>query len=407
MRVLITVFTYPPNADGVSQAASVLANGLAGRGHDVTVATAYHPQRGPAPAGSNPRVEQFKVSGNGNWQAGIQGEWRAYREFLRKFACDVIVFENWDIWSTHLALPLLKELGAKKVLVSHGYASHRWWPRLKFAWGLGPWLGGLPLVLAMPFVMRRYDQLVVLSHSVGWNVFLDVWVARVTRFKRLSVIPNGAYMTEFAENGLDFRAQYGIGAGPLLLCVANYCDRKNQMMAVRAFRRAGLDGATLAFIGSEFNDYSRQLSQLDEQFKRDHPAGRVLLLENVGRPMTCAAYRTADLFVLSAKHETQPIVLLEAMASRTPFVSTDTGCVRELPGGVVVRSESEMAATIRDLIASPEERQKLSSAGLDACRTTYDWERVVDSYERMLTRLVGSGPVTGARPSSSSAGSNG
>src|SRR5207249_4441864 len=118
--------------------------------------------------------------------------------------------------------------------------AHIWVPFHKPLWGLGPWLGGLPLVLTMPFVMRRFDHVVFLSHRAAWDRFLDHWVAKATRFSRYSVIPNGAFMREFSESSLDFRAAYGIAPGPLLLCVANYCDRKNQVVVLRAFRRAGL-----------------------------------------------------------------------------------------------------------------------------------------------------------------------
>src|SRR5438034_369733 len=147
MRVLIPTFTYPPNTDGVAEATAVLANGLASRGHRVTVATEYHPKREPNSPASNPRVEQFKISGNGNLRVGIKGERRQYQEFVRNFECDAIVFENWDIWCTRLALPLFKAIKARKVLVSHGYTAHIWVPFHKPLWGLGPWLGGLPLVL--------------------------------------------------------------------------------------------------------------------------------------------------------------------------------------------------------------------------------------------------------------------
>ncbi len=360
----------------------------AARGHSVTVATAYHAERQPNAAGANPRVEQFKVSGMGNLQLGIEGERGKYQDFIRNFECDVMVFELWDYWNTHLALPLLKKIEAKKVLVSHGYTAHLWVPYPKFAWGLGQWLGGLPLVLAMPFNMRKYDHVVFLSQRTGWDRFFDQWVAKATGFRRRSVIPNGAFVKEFQDSTLNFRSAYGIGGGPMLLCVANYCDRKNQILALRAFRRAAIGGATLVFIGSEFNDYSRQMEKLDGTFKETLPAGRAVLLEKVSRAMTCAAYRAADLFVLSAKAETQPIVLLEAMASRTPFISTDTGCVSELPGGVVVHSEKEMAACMRDLVNSPEKREKLTSEGWKACQKVYDWERVVESYELLLKGLV-------------------
>jgi len=143
------------------------------------------------------------------------------------------------------------------------------------------------------------------------------------------------------------------------------------------------------FIGSEFNEYSAGMQQLDEQLRKEFPSGRVLMLEKISREQTCAAFRAADVFVLSAKAETQPIVLLEAMASHTPFVSTNSGCVAEIPGGIVVRTETEMADQIRSLINSPDARKTLAEAGWNACKTVYDWERVIDSYERLLSKLTG------------------
>ena len=388
MRILLTTFTYPPNADGVAAASAVLANGLAARGHTVTVATEYHSQRAPNTSNANPRVEQFKISGTGNFRTPVVGETQAYQEFVRNFECDVIVFECWDIWSTYLIRPLLKDLKAKKVLVSHGYAAHLWVPYCRFPWGLGSWVGGFPLVAKMPFDLRRYDHVVFLSERAAWDRFLDHWIAKKTRFKRCSIIPNGAFMKEFEETSVNFRAEYGIGPGPIFLCVANYCDRKNQLMALRAFREGSFDDATLVFIGSQFNDYSRSLEAEDAELKRRFIAGKVLFLEKVSRQMTCAAYKAADIFVLSAKAETQPIVLLEAMASKTPFISTDTGCVAELPGGLVARSETEMTARMKELVASAEKRQKLGREGFEACKTTYDWQRVIEQYERLLLSLA-------------------
>ena len=98
--------------------------------------------------------------------------------------------------------------------------------------------------------------------------------------------------------------------------------------------------APVPYHRDEFSKHGEQLPQL--------PAGT-----NYFRHLGLYAYRAADLFVLSAKAETQPIVLLEAMASRTPWLATDTGCVSELPGGVVVRSEDELVEKMRELASSP------------------------------------------------------
>ena len=130
---------------------------------------------------------------------------------------------------------------------------------------------------------------------------------------------------------------------------------------------------------------------MDAELQNEFPAGRVVLLEKLNRPQTCAAYRAADLFVLSAKAETQPIVLLEAMASHTPWLSTDVGCVVELPGGRVARDEADFVAQLRELAAAPELRQKLAAEGWAACQQTYDWEQVISAYGRLVESVAGAG----------------
>lgn len=393
MKILLTTFTYPPFADGCSEAAAVLARGLAGLGHHLTVATGVHPRRTPASATANPRVESFQIEGNGNRRVGIQAtaeEIARYRRLLTDGDFDLIIFENWDAWPTFLAEPLLASLKPKKILVSHGYTPHIWGFYPKFPWGVTYWLGGWPLVLRTPWLMRQFDHLVVLSQRQDFGRFLDHRLARVTGYKPVSVIGNGAFAREFNDPGLpDFRREFDLGPGLLLLYVANYCDRKNQLMLVRAFRRAQLQGATLVLIGSEINEYAEAVRRLEAELQPQFPVGQVRLLEKLNRAQTCAAYRAADLFVLSAKAETQPIVLLEAMASHTPWLSTDVGCVAELPGGVVARNEADFTAKLRELAGSPERRQQLAAEGWAACQQTYDWEQVIAAYSRLVEQVAG------------------
>ena len=390
MKILITTFTYPPNVDGCAAAAAVLAEGLARSGHAVTVATTHHPQRQPEPPPANPRVLQFNIFGTSNRRNPVQGETEPYRQFLTGFDGDLIFFENWDTWPTSLAEPLLGRIKAKKVLVSHGYTPHLWSPYPQFPWGLGTWFGGWPLLFRTPQLLRQFDQLVVLSQRRDFGRFLDHRLACWTGFKNVSVIPNGAFVREFTDASLpDFRKDFHLGSELLLLGVANYCDRKNQMLAVRAFRHAQIKDATLVLIGSEFNDYSEQVRRLDAELQPVFPAGHVVLLEKLSRAQICAAYQAADLFVLAAKEETQPIVLLEAMASHTPWLSTDTGCVSELPGGLVAWSENDLVEKMAGLTASPGLRQQLAAEGWAASQQTYDWEQVVAAYDRLITKVCG------------------
>ena len=49
--------------------------------------------------------------------------------------------------------------------------------------------------------------------------------------------------------------------------------------------------------------------------------------------------KNAKLFVTGSTREAFPVVIVESMASGIPFICTDVGCVRFLPGGVVAKNK--------------------------------------------------------------------
>jgi glycosyltransferase involved in cell wall biosynthesis len=217
--------------------------------------------------------------------------------------------------------------------------------------------------------------------------FYDRWLTHKLGLLNWSVIPNGTYPERFAAELPDFRSIYDIGDTPLILQVSNYHPLKNQEMALRAFLRLGHEDAVLAFIGNQLNDYAYRLQRLYQKAKRSHQVGRVLFLEHASEDLIYAAYAAADLFLCCSQSEAQPLVILDAMGSSTPFISTNVGCISELPGGVIVRSEMEMAHQISELLTDAARRLHLGKAGRAACISTYNWAHVIDAYEALLQRL--------------------
>ena len=170
-----------------------------------------------------------------------------------------------------------------------------------------------------------------------------------------------------------------------MLCLATFSPSKNQELALRAFLRADCADATLLLIGNQFNAYSDHLRTL---CLNAADGNRVRFFAGLPRAELNEAYAASDLVVLSSRAESQPLVLLDAMAAGRAFVSTDVGCVSELPGGIVVRDERAMADALRELLRQPERRAALAAAGRAACAQTYSWSRVADRYEELLARLV-------------------
>jgi L-malate glycosyltransferase len=385
VKILLTTFTFAPEGNGVAEVVTAQAYGLAARGHEVTVATAFNESRQKSKT-SDPTVAEFHVSYHAGRVLMEPDEVRRYQAFVASFKGDVILSHAWGAWSTDFGLPVLRLHPAIKVFVSHGYAAHRWHPQGRFPWGVPAWIRGLPYLFTTARALRIYNHIVFLSHRIDWDRYFDRhlvnWVGRAS----WSVIPNGSYPEPSREAGDLFRKEFGID-GFLALHVGGYYERKNQPLALRAFLKAGLKRATLLFIGNEFNDYSNDLRHLNQQLNRDPDRLRVIFLEKQSRERIRAAYLAADLFILSSKQETQPLVILDAMAARTPFVSTDVGSVSEFPGGLVVRSEAEMAGCILRLANDEVLLKKLAHEGFEAASTRFNWSSVLDEYEKLFLRL--------------------
>lgn len=383
MRILITTPSYAPNKDGVAEASRVMAEGLAALGWEVWVATGY-PFDGQ-PAAPSERVKGVAVDRFRPVQDQAEEEIRRYQDFVRAGRFDVIVNQCWEVWSTTLMQPLLSELQGTKVLVSHGYSQHIYHWAATPMMGLGVWLRGLRWTLArFSLMIRRYDRLIFLSEKKDWGRFFDHSVATWIGHPGIEVVPNGTDPQLMPPDDRGFRAQHGIGSGPMVLCVANYFEGKNQKLALRVFREAAIDWATLVFIGSALGAYGRGLLADINRAAMTN----VVVLENQSRDETLAAFAATDAFLLTSKAESQPIVLIEAMAAGVPWVSTDTGCVSTMPGGLTGTSSATLASHLRQVISDPELRRRLKDEATRAMASHYSSECTLAAFDRIFRSLL-------------------
>lgn len=387
-KIVILSFTFPPNADGVAEATRAMAWGLAEKGHDVSVGTGYLPDRTDFSPRPNLKVHQFRIEAGGNFWPKITGEASRFTAFLLNANADFVICHCWETWPTLLAERVFSQLGGRKILVSHGYTTHLWTPTTRPPWGLAAWVRRLPRVLRLIQNLFRYDAVVVLSKKRDLRRFLDHLVGRALQPQRIHIIPNGTDIEAFCKRPDNIGCLVKDDEKAILF-VANYSPRKNQELALRAFRRMDQAGTALIFIGSEFNQYSRNIQRLDGELRTRQSKGRVIFLERVPRASVVAAYLDCEIVLLTAKAETQPIVLIEAMAAGKPFISTNTGCVGEMPGGVTANNEEEIAEELTRLLVHPDIARNIGLAGQKASREIYDWKKIVARYEELLDSFPG------------------
>ena len=372
MKILVASFTFPPNKDGVSEAASACVSLFLQKGWQVDVATEpTFPARQQADW-KGATIHEFSITGGGSYRYPYQGELEKYQRFLLSGTWDVILFQGY-LWPLYLAVPLLEKISAKKILVSHGYGALLWTPAKRFPFGLGVLAHSVIQSLDMLTWMRRINRVVFLSKRRDLRAFYDHTLARLIRHPGIRIIPNGVEVDKSADPPGEFRKIHGISQETVLfLCVANYSSRKDQGFAARAFRLAALPGSVLVFIGSELNEDSERFQKEDEPYSTSNPPGKILWLEKQDRRSTLQAFSACDVFVLSANHEAQPIALLEAMREGKPWIAGNAGCIPEMEGGICIRTVRQMARAMRKLANDQHGRERLGGRGRNAIETDYN-----------------------------------
>ena len=386
MNILICSFSFPPRPGGVSQVTRAHARGLVQRGHEVTVATEDVSDQHGIDFPADFKVLQFKVSGNANPRSRYDGDIDEYLSFIGSFTGDLICCHCWQTWSTDLAIKAFSKTRSRKILVSHGVSANTklGWPR-----AFPTWLLWRPYVLwEMPTILKAFDHLILLSDRSDKDRFYDRYMADRMGYRNISVIPNGVDLHAHDKAPSDFRVRYGIDTQRLVLCVGSYYDLKNQKMALEAFISANPADTTLVFIGPSKNRYTLEIENRWAQTKKTLAGARMICLDSLSMETILSAYKTADLYLCSSRTECFPLAILDAMASKTPFISTDVGCIRDLPGGIVVNDQNEMAREIGILYKDEGRRKGLGEEGRAACESTYNWPRVIDAYETLFENIL-------------------
>jgi len=179
-------------------------------------------------------------------------------------------------------------------------------------------------------------------------------------------------------------------------------------VVMEAFRRARIGAATLIIIGNTLFGSTGCLPRCKAQARVVDLATfgkkRVLLLDPP-RTEVVAAYQAADIFLFGSNIECSPIVLFEAAASGTPFISTACGNAAEIAewtqAGVIVATQqdgngyvragaSSIADAIEDLLGDKSRLEKLSRSGRESWKKRFTWERIALEYERVYLKLLSS-----------------
>lgn len=238
-----------------------------------------------------------------------------------------------------------------------------------------------PVRLVMKFILSRADA--VTSNSS----FTAARVARVTD-KKITVLPYGATITV----GDKMRSVRPSEPGRRLLFVGRLIQRKGLQYLIEAM--ADLKGVMLDVVGEGpegevCKALARELGVADQI--RFHGFVSNETLE--------ALLSRTDAFVLPSivddRGDTEGlgVVLVEAMAFRTPVVASAVGGIvdvveNEVSGLLVPeKNPKALSAAIARLLSDPELARNLGVAGHERSKEYFDWTRITDALESVYTKV--------------------
>jgi len=423
MNILHTVEYYSPSVGGAQEVVRQISERLAARGHNVTVATTRLKNRETCTL-NGVKIEEFDIFGNA--VAGVRGEIERYQRFLVEGQFDVMMNYAAQQWSMDLVFPVLEQISFPKVMIPCGFSA-LFNPKFQ------------KYFEQMPRWMRQYDHLVF--HA---GEYRDINFAREHQIDHYSIIPNGASQAEFEQDLPSFRSHYHIPEDvPMLLTVGSHTGIKGHRLCMDAFQQMDIKRASLVIIGntigSSLGFWSLFIRPLLSAIIKHRDRGRIaqlvsaLFSDTLGsgclsdclaqakkinqnkmsekqvfvldpsRIDVIAAYQSANLFVLGSNVEYSPLVLYEAMASSTPFVTLACGnsaeIVRWSGGGIVAPTiqkkegyvdgdPAELARAIGFMLKNPTELARLADAGHGAWLERFTWEKIALEYESLYHSLV-------------------
>jgi glycosyltransferase involved in cell wall biosynthesis len=441
MRLLLCCELYHPSTGGVQEVMRQIAERLAFAGHDVTVATTYLPERNFT-SHNRVAIRDFKIAGNVT--TGMRGEVERYRDFVLNFGADAVLVKAAQQWTFDALWPVLDRIKARKVFIPCGFSNL--------------YEGAYAAYFAkLPDVLRNFDHLIFYAEK-----YRDIDFARAHGLTNYSVLPNGASELEF-EEPIDpaFRGRLGIPDDAFVfLTVGSPITAKGHPQVAEAFSRLKIGGrpTTLILNGrwpglsmnagmmpgspltepatplliSAFRKVSRgtRVDRIVDIVRREGWSGfklraklyferrqalrglerwikganaqvaKQVLCTNLPRADLVQAFMVADLFVFASNVEYSPLVLFEATAAGTPFLSVPVGNAEEIArwtgGGMICPAAKDergytrvdpsvLAREMKRCMEDPDMLARVGATGKERWRRFFTWQAIAPQYESILS----------------------
>ena len=399
MRILKVTQSYAPFFEfgGPPVKVRALAEGLAARGHAITVLTAdwgldrrLRQLPNEPPADLDPLGRKRKISGV---TAIYLGNWLHYRA------------ASWNP-----ALPRFLRARLQEFEIVHIFGLYDM---------LGPGVAAACRKKKIPYVVEPIGMFVPRVRSFGLKRMYHRFLGREMLAGAKAIvataeqeqsefiaggIPRGKIVLR--RNGVDgppvpperglFREAMGIPPeAKLLLFLGRLSEKKSPHLLLQAFARVIASETPeqapvhLAFVGP---DEAGMLAKLKKMAASIAPAGRVHFSPALADARKWQAYRDADIFVLPSQNENFGNTAAEAAAAGTPVIVTDqcgiAPLLADVAGLVVEHNESALTNALQELLHDEGLYARLQ-AGCATVLDALNWNQPIEQMVHIYASIAG------------------
>lgn len=355
----------PAPVGGLESVVHLLASAQRARGHSVhVIATLDDASREPALLNAlrSAGVPVTSVIAPGR---AYVSEWRAVAEALAHVQPSVVHTHGYR--ADLLVAAAARRAGATTITTLHGFIGGDW--KLRLYENL------------QRRSLHRFDAVVAVSARMASDL-----AARVDA-RRLHVVPNAFNASGEGKSRVQARSALGIPGDRFELgWVGRMSWEKGPDVMLRALAEPGAGNAHLSFIGDGADRHT--VEQLAAALG---VAGRVTF--HGVRHDAPSLFRAFDAVVLSSRTEGTPIVLLEAMAARTPVIATSVGGIPDVvqaEHALVVPPDqpAAIAAAIAAVRADPAAASARAARAAARLHERYAVDPWVDAYDRIYRGIA-------------------
>ncbi len=338
MKIVFTVASYFPSKNGVQYVTQYHAEGLAANGNQVTVITSI--------SGNTSKIEYYKgvkILRVNAYNAHImhRGSKKEFLDIVKQEVenSDVLINVCLQSYSADWILPIIKEIKIKKILYMHGMHSFKW-NKTDFS---NPHTILLKIIRNLwwyPFYTTNWEKIMNYDAAIHLHEKDDAYKYFIDHgYKNNYVLYNAVENTFFEK----------VNKKKQIINVGSFNNRKNQLKAIELFYKSKLSDYSMVFVGNPQNEYYFKLLSLKDKLDREYGKRDVKIYCNESRSKTIDLIKESRVYLLTSKWEAFPISLVEAMASKMCYISSDVGIISYLPGGIICSTDDDFINALNSI----------------------------------------------------------